>query len=58
MNCEVVSMDFIFGLTPFNHVSDAICMCVETLSKMTHFMPITTHVIVEGMARLFCDQLY
>lgn len=33
-------------------------LCMDKSSKMTHFMPITTHDFVEGMARLFHDHLH
>ena len=33
-------------------------LCVDKLSRMAHFMPTTTHVDVEGTARLFRDHVY
>jgi len=57
-NWEVVSMDFSSGLTPFANGYDAIFVCMDKLSKMIHFMPTTTHIIVEGTARLFRDHVY
>ena len=58
MNWEVVSMNLISSLTPSTHGYDAIFMCVDKFSKMTHFMPTTTHVIAKQIARLFRDHLY
>ena len=40
-------MDFIVGLTPSTNGYDVIFVCVDKLSKMAHFMPTTTHIIVE-----------
>jgi hypothetical protein len=42
-------------LTPSTHGYDTIfvCVCVDKLSKMGQFMPTMTHVIANGMARLF-----
>ena len=57
-NWEVVSIDFISGLTPSTNGYDAIFVCVDKLSKMAHFMPTTTHVTAEGTARLFRDHVY
>ena len=36
-NWEVVSMDFISGLTPSANGYDAIFVCMDKLSKMAHF---------------------
>ena len=57
-NWEVVSIDFISGLTLSANGYDAIFVCVDKLSKMAHFTPTTTHVIAEGTIRLFCDHVY
>ena len=51
-------MDFIFGLTPVTHGYDVIFVCVDKLSKLTHFTPTMIHAITKEMARLFCDHLY
>ena len=37
----------------------SLSVCVwDKLSKMTHFMPTMTHIIVKEMARSFCDHVY
>lgn len=51
-------MDYIPSLTPSTHgYHDVIFGCVNKLSKMVHFMLTTTHVVVEGTARLFHDHV-
>ena len=51
-------MDFIVGLTPTKHGHDAVFVCVDKLSKMTHFMAITTTMTAEETTRLFRDHVY
>jgi hypothetical protein len=51
-------MDFIVGLTSTKQGHDAIFVCVNKLSKMTHFMVTTTIVTTEETARLFRDHVY
>ena len=57
-NWEVVSVNFISGLTPSANDYDAIFVCVDKLSKMAQFMPTTTHITTKGTARLFRDHVY
>ena len=57
-NWKVVSIDCISGLTPSANDYDAIFVCVDKLSKMAHFKPITTHITVKRPARLFRDHVY
>ena len=57
-NWEVINMGFIVGLTPSTNGYNAILVYVDKLSKMAHFTPTTTHVIVEGTIRLLCDHVY
>ena len=57
MHWEVVNMDFIYGLSPSTHGYDDIYKCVDKLSIMAHFNPITTHITIKK-TRLFCDHVY
>ena len=50
-----VSVDFITGLPLTANGYDSICVCVDRLSKMTHFTPTTKDVNAEEFANLFFD---
>jgi hypothetical protein len=54
---ESISMDFITGL-PLSNGFDAILVVVDRLSKMAHFIPTTTTVTAEGLAKLFQDHIW
>ena len=55
---ECISMDFIIGLTPTKQGHDAIFVCVDKWSKMTHFMAIPIIVTANETARLFESHVY
>lgn len=50
---ECASMGFIVGFTPTSQGHEAIFVCVDKLTKMVHFSPTTTFVIIKEMIKLF-----
>ena len=52
-----VSMDFIVQLPVTKRGHDAVLVCVDPLSKMTHMAATTTTVTAEGTARMFADHV-
>ena len=52
-----ISMDFVVGL-PKSQGFDAIWVVVKRLSKQRHFVPCMTTLDVEGLARLFNDNVF
>ena len=51
------SMDFITGLPVTTKQHDATLSLVDTVSKMTHFIPAETTVTAEGVVSLLADKL-
>ena len=52
-----VSMDYIIEL-PLSDGFNAILVCVDRLTKMTHFCPITTNVTAEDTAQLYLQYVF
>ena len=52
-----VSLDRKTGL-PLSNGFDALLVVVDCLSKMTHYIPTTTDVTSNGIARLFFDNIF
>ena len=50
-------MDFITKL-PLAQGYDSILVVVDRLTKMVHFIPTTEKTLVEGLARLFRDNVW
>ncbi|KAJ9525841.1 hypothetical protein QJQ45_009290, partial [Haematococcus lacustris] len=55
---ESVSMDLITKLPSASHGFDAICVFVDRLSKMVHFVPCKESMNAKGFARLFVDNVF
>ncbi|KAJ9514280.1 hypothetical protein QJQ45_012211 [Haematococcus lacustris] len=55
---ESVSMDFITKLPSGSHGYDAICVFVDRLSKMVHFVPCREDLKARRFAQLFIDHVY
>ncbi|KAJ9518377.1 hypothetical protein QJQ45_010295 [Haematococcus lacustris] len=55
---ESVSMDLITKLPSASHGLDAICVFVDRLSKMVHFVPCKESMNAKGFARLFVDNVF
>ncbi|KAJ9523626.1 hypothetical protein QJQ45_007296 [Haematococcus lacustris] len=55
---ESVSMDFITKLPSGSHGYDAICVFVDSLSKMVHFVPCREDLKARRFAQLFIDHVY
>ncbi|KAJ9522039.1 hypothetical protein QJQ45_005086 [Haematococcus lacustris] len=55
---ESVSMDLITKLPSAPHGFDAICVFVDRLSKMVHFVPCKESMNAKGFARLFVDNVF
>ncbi|KAJ9519236.1 hypothetical protein QJQ45_017895, partial [Haematococcus lacustris] len=55
---ESVSMDLIIKLPSASHGFDAICVFVDRLSKMVHFVPCKESMNAKGFARLFVDNVF
>ncbi|KAJ9518063.1 hypothetical protein QJQ45_009997 [Haematococcus lacustris] len=55
---ESVSMDFITKLPAGSHGYDAICVFVDRLSKMVHFVPCREDLKARRFAQLFIDHVY
>ncbi|KAJ9526429.1 hypothetical protein QJQ45_009904 [Haematococcus lacustris] len=55
---ESVSMDFITKLPSGSHGYDAICVFVDRLSKMVHFVPCREDLKARRFAQLFIDNVY
>ncbi|KAJ9524855.1 hypothetical protein QJQ45_003021 [Haematococcus lacustris] len=55
---ESVSMDMITKLPSASHGFDAICVFVDRLSKMVHFVPCKESMNAKGSARLFVDNVF
>ncbi|KAJ9529314.1 hypothetical protein QJQ45_007998 [Haematococcus lacustris] len=55
---ESVSMDLITKLPSASHGYDAICVFVDRLSKMVHFVPCKESMNAKGFARLFVDNVF
>ncbi|KAJ9515045.1 hypothetical protein QJQ45_012570 [Haematococcus lacustris] len=55
---ESVSMDFITKLPSGSHGYDAICVFVDRLSKMVHFVPCCEDLKARRFAQLFIDHVY
>ena len=55
---ECVSLDFITWLTPTKQGHDAILVCVDKLSKMTHFIATMTTNTAERTSKLFLVFVY
>ncbi|KAJ9522904.1 hypothetical protein QJQ45_023691 [Haematococcus lacustris] len=55
---ESVSMDLITKLPSASHGFDAICVFVDRLSKMVHFVPCKESINAKGFARLFVDNVF
>ncbi|KAJ9519585.1 hypothetical protein QJQ45_000676 [Haematococcus lacustris] len=55
---ESVSMDFITKLPAGSHGYDAICVFVDRLSKMVHFVPCREDLKARRFAQLFIDNVY
>ncbi|KAJ9523575.1 hypothetical protein QJQ45_007252 [Haematococcus lacustris] len=55
---ESVSMDLITKLSSASHGFDAICVFVDRLSKMVHFVPCKESMNAKGFARLFVDNVF
>ncbi|KAJ9525275.1 hypothetical protein QJQ45_020806, partial [Haematococcus lacustris] len=55
---ESVSMDFITKLPSGAHGYDAICVFVDRLSKMVHFVPCREDLKARRFAQLFIDHVY
>src|SRR5579859_4000642 len=54
---QSVSMDFIMELPPSSGYN-AICVCIEGLTKMAHFIPTTTELTAEDTATLNCKDAW
>ncbi|KAJ9527747.1 hypothetical protein QJQ45_000423 [Haematococcus lacustris] len=55
---ESVSMDLITKLPSASHGFDAICVFVDRLSKMVHFVPCKESMNAKGFARLFVNNVF
>ncbi|KAJ9515219.1 hypothetical protein QJQ45_002355 [Haematococcus lacustris] len=55
---ESVSMDLITKLPSASHGFDTICVFVDRLSKMVHFVPCKESMNAKGFARLFVDNVF
>ncbi|KAJ9531016.1 hypothetical protein QJQ45_000981 [Haematococcus lacustris] len=55
---ESASMDFITKLPAGSHGYDAICVFVDRLSKMVHFVPCREDLKARRFAQLFIDHVY
>ncbi|KAJ9515191.1 hypothetical protein QJQ45_002321 [Haematococcus lacustris] len=55
---ESVSMDFITKLPAGSHGYDAICVFVDRLSKMVHFVPCREDLKARRFSQLFIDHVY
>ncbi|KAJ9513664.1 hypothetical protein QJQ45_015424, partial [Haematococcus lacustris] len=55
---ESVSMDLITKLPSASHGFDAICVFVDRLIKMVHFVPCKESMNAKGFARLFVDNVF
>ena len=54
---DVVTMDLIGPLPKTKNGFDAICVCVDKLSKMVHYIPTTTTATAPVLARLFMREV-
>jgi len=52
-----ISVDFITKL-PLAQGYDSILVVVDWLTKMVHFIPTTEKILVEGLVRLFRDNMW
>jgi hypothetical protein len=54
---EVISMEFIVGLSLMARRHDSIFVVVETLTKSAHFIPVNTMHYVPDIARFFINDI-
>ena len=55
---EVISLDFITGLSRNQNQNDSIMVVVDTLSKATHFIPVKTTYKAANIADIFLKQIF
>ena len=54
---EDISIDFIVGLPRTSHKFDSIWVIVDRLTKVAHFIPVSTWFTTERYAQLYIDQI-
>ncbi|PHJ14734.1 retrotransposon nucleocapsid related, partial [Cystoisospora suis] len=56
---QSISIDFITGLPPSGSCAfDSICVVVDRLSKMAHFIPVHSSMTAEKFAELFLRKIW
>ena len=54
---EYVTMDFVTGLPRTPKGNDAIWVIVDRLTKTAHFLPYGTGLTLDGLAKLYVDEI-
>jgi len=54
---EHVTMDFVTGLPKTRRFHDAIWVIVDRLTKSAHFLAIKTTLALEGLAKLYIEEI-
>ena len=55
---EIISLDFITGLSRNQNLNDSIMAVVDKLSKATHFIPVKTTYKAANIADIFLKQFF